>query len=71
LVKRSLNPENKATRVEQYARNIKKEVGIIAHACGVSEPRELRMHHARIVLENGRSIQMNKLYVEDTTVAAT
>ena len=65
-----LNPENKATRVAQYARNIQKEVGIIAHACGVTEPRELRMHHARIVLENGRSIQMDKLYVEEAAVAA-
>ena len=65
-----LNPENKATRVAQYARNIQKEVGVIAHACGVTEPRELRMNHARIVLENGRSIQMDKLYIEDAAAAA-
>jgi len=70
-LQQGLDPENKATRVEQYARNIHKEVGVIAHACGVTEPRELRMNHARIVLENGRSIQMDKLYVNDVTVAAT
>ena len=63
--------KNKATRVAQYARNIQKEVGVIAHACGVTEPRELRITHARVVLENGRSVQMDKLYVEEATVAAS
>ena len=66
-----LDPENKATRVAQYARNIQKEVGVIAHACGFTEPRERRMTHARIVLENGRSLQMDKLYAEESTVAAS
>jgi glutamate synthase domain-containing protein 2 len=69
-LQQGLDPENKATRVAQYAQNIQKEVGVIAHACGVTEPRELRMNHARIVLENGRSVQMDKLYLEDATVAA-
>ena len=63
-----LDPENKATRVAKYARNIQKEVGVIAHACGVTE---LRMPHARIVLENRRSVQMDKLYVEEATVTAS
>ena len=69
-LQQGLDPENKATRVAQYAQNIQKEVGVIAHACGVTEPRELRMNHARIVLENDRSVQMDKLYLEDATVAA-
>ena len=63
-----LDPANKAVRVAQYARNMQKEVGIIAHACGVAEPRELRLRHARIVLDNGRSVQMDKLYADDTAV---
>lgn len=65
-----LNPENKAVRVAQYARNMQKELGIIAHACGVTEPRQLRMQHARIVLENGRSVQMDKLYADDAVAEA-
>ena len=65
-----LDPANKAVRVAQYARNMQKEVGIIAHACGVAEPRELRMKHARIVLENGRSVQMDKLYADDAGLEA-
>jgi len=65
-----LDPVNKAVRVAQYARNMQKEVGIIAHACGVAEPRELRLRHARIVLENGRSVQMDKLYADDVATEA-
>ena len=65
-----LDPANKAVRVAQYVRNMQKEVGIIAHACGVAEPRELRLRHARIVLENGRSVQMDKLYADEVATEA-
>jgi hypothetical protein len=58
-------------RVAHYAKNMKKEVGIIAHACGVAEPRQLGMQHARIVLENGRSVQMDKLYADAAIAEAT
>lgn len=57
-----LNPEDKAVRVMHYQKNMVKEVGIIAHSCGVREPRQLRRHHARIVTENGLSIPLNKLH---------
>jgi hypothetical protein len=39
-----------------------KEVGIIAHSCGVKEPRELRRHHARLVQANGLSIPLDEYY---------
>jgi len=57
-----LDPENKAERVASYAKNMKKEVGIIAHSCGVDEPRLLKRFHARIVLGDGRSVSMDELY---------
>lgn len=57
-----LNPENKAVRVMQYAHNMHKEVSIIAHSCGVAEPRKLTRRHARIVTEKGISIGMDELY---------
>lgn len=57
-----LNPEDKAVRVMQYARNMHKEIGVLAHACGVSEPRQLKRKHARIVQENGRSMSMDDIY---------
>ena len=59
-----LAPKNKAIRVMNYAKNIHKEVGIIAHSCGVTEPRKLERKHARIVLPNGKSIGMEELYPE-------
>ncbi len=57
-----LDPENKAVRVMQYIKNMNKEVGILAHSCGVPEPRLLKRKHARIVLGNGKSISMEDLY---------
>lgn len=59
-----LDPASKSVRVAHYAKNMQKEVGIIAHSCGVPEPRLLKRYHARIVLDNGRSIAMNDLYPE-------
>jgi len=41
-----------------------KEVGIIAHSCGVHEPRELRRFHARLVSNEGRSVPLDKIYPE-------
>jgi len=61
-LQRGLIPESKAVRVANYARNMVREVGIIAHSCGVTEPRRLRRFHARIITETGRSISAAELY---------
>ena len=65
-----LDPENKAVRVAQYAKNMTKEIGIIAHSCGVPEPRLLKRYHARVVLDNGRSMAMEELYPEPKPIKA-
>ena len=57
-----LDPHNKAMRVAQYAKNMQKEIGIIAHSCGVPEPRLLKRKHARIVVDNGKSLAMNEIW---------
>jgi len=54
----------KFLRVAAYARCIREEVEIIAHSVGVSEPRELRRHHVRLVQPDGRSVPMDVLYPE-------
>lgn len=59
-----LDPEEKAVRVMQYAKNMQKEIGILAHSCGVSEPRNLKRKHARIVQANGKSVSMVDIYPE-------
>jgi glutamate synthase domain-containing protein 2 len=61
-LQKGLNPEDKAVRVANYAKNMVYEVGIIAHSCGVREPRELKRFHARVVGNNGLSIPLNELH---------
>ena len=65
-LQRGLVPEDKAERVRRYQQQIEKEVGIIAHSCGVPEPRRLRRMHCRIVQENGKSIPLDELYPDVT-----
>lgn len=54
--------EDKWKRVSSYAQGIIDEVETIAHSVGVSEPRQLRRRHVRIMQDNGRSVPMNLLY---------
>lgn len=61
-LQKGLVPEQKAERVANYIKNIVKEVGTIAHSCGVKEPRELRRKHARIVVSEGHSVPLDELY---------
>ena len=61
-LQRGLDPVDKAERVASYAKNLCYEVGMIAHSCGVNEPRELARHHVRVVMENGLSIPLHKLH---------
>jgi glutamate synthase domain-containing protein 2 len=65
-----LVPDDKATRVANYARNMMKEVGIIAHSCGVPEPRRLRRFHARVVMADGQSRPLDELYPETEAAPA-
>jgi glutamate synthase domain-containing protein 2 len=61
-LQRGLDPTDKAERVRRYAESMHREIGVIAHSCGVPEPRRLRRYHCRIVMETGRSIPLNELY---------
>ena len=63
-LQKSLDPEQKSVRVANYAKNMVYEVGIIAHSCGVREPRQLRRGHARVVGNNGLSIPLSELHPE-------
>ncbi len=61
-LQKGLVVEAKATRVKHYIENMLYEVGVIAHSCGVTEPRQLRRHHARIVTGWGDSIPLDVMY---------
>ena len=61
-LQQGLVAEVKSERVAHFAQNIIHEVEIIAHSCGVAEPRGLRRNHVRIVQDTGRSKLMTELY---------
>ena len=61
-LQRGLVVADKSERVRNYATNVMKEVGIIAHSCGVSEPRQLNRRHCRVVGDDGLSVSLEKLF---------
>ncbi len=61
-LQRGLNPPTKAVSVANYQRRIEEELKIIAHSCGVAEPRLLRRAHCRIVQPDGQSVLLSELY---------
>ena len=61
-LQRGLDPTNKSVRVANYARNIAQGVGMIAHSCGVDEPRLLNRAHAQIINEAGFPEAMIEAY---------
>ena len=60
-LQRGLDPADKSERVARYARTISREIAMIAHSCGVSEPRQLERRHCRIVTETGRSVPLDEI----------
>ena len=70
-LQRGLDPTDKASRVYEYAQGIRKEVGVIAHSCGVTEPRELQRAHCRVVQEDGGSIALDQLFPDEVPVDTT
>ena len=57
-----LNPEDKGVRVARYCQNLRHDVEVIAHSCGVPHPRRLKRFHVRLVGPDGRSRPMSELY---------
>jgi glutamate synthase domain-containing protein 2 len=61
-LQRGLDVELKAERVHHYVRNMLREVEVVAHSCGVAEPRLLQRHHARVVTAHGASVRLDALF---------
>ena len=57
-----LDPTHKAVRVASYCANLKHDVEIIAHSCGVPHPRRLKPFHMRIVCPDGLSRPFDELH---------
>ncbi len=60
-LQRGLNPPAKAVSVANYQRRVEEELKIIAHSCGVAEPRLLRREHCRIMQPDGQSVLLSEL----------
>jgi len=67
-LQKGLDPTDKAFLVAKYAINLKHEVEIIAHSCGVTEPRQLRRHHAQMINEMGLPEAMTDVFPEQQTL---
>ena len=63
-LQKGLDPVDKAERVKNYIKTMRKEVGIIAHSCGVKEARHLRRYHCRVVMADGKSKALNEVFPE-------
>ncbi len=61
-LQQGLVPEVKAERVANFHKNLVHEVELIAHSCGVTEPRQLRREHAAVVVDGGGAVPLNILY---------
>lgn len=61
-LQRGLVPQEKSTRVANYAKKMCHGVSLIAHSCGVTEARGLRREHIRMIHSKGRSQGYTALY---------
>jgi len=61
-LQRGLDPADKAIRVQHYIENMVHEIGVIAHSCGVREPRLLRRYHASIMVHDGRVRSISEIH---------
>ena len=66
-LQQGLDPTDKAERVANYHKYVNYGVGLIAHSCGVREPRMLRRGHVRMMTENGQSVGLDELYAAAKT----
>jgi glutamate synthase domain-containing protein 2 len=67
-LQKGLDLTDKAQRIAFYHKNLTYGVGLIAHACGVNEPRQLRRDHVHIVMSNGISAPLSELYPEPIVI---
>ncbi len=64
-LQKGLDPIDKAERVKRFAEQMHYDINVIAHSCGVPEPRRLRRYHCRMVTANGQSVPLDELYPEE------
>ncbi len=63
-LQKGLDLTDKAERVAAYQKNLTKSVAMIAHSCGVTDPRQLTANHIHMVMANGFSLPITEVYPE-------
>ena len=63
-LQKGLVVEDKAERVANYAHWVNHEINALSHSCGLSNAREFRREHLRLVQKPGYSVALNELYPE-------
>ncbi len=61
-LQRGLDWKVKSKRVVNYVFNMQKELEILAHSCGVENPKDFRREHAHIVLDARTTKSMAEIY---------
>ncbi|MCE9788494.1 FMN-binding glutamate synthase family protein [Shewanella chilikensis] len=61
-LQQGLDPRDKSTRVANYNKALHHDLGMLAHSCGVTDPRQLKPRHVRIVTQSGLSVSLDKYY---------
>jgi len=61
-LQKGLVVSDKSERVAHYAQHMIREVETIAHSCGVTEPRQLRRSHVRMVMSNELSVPLDEMF---------
>jgi len=64
-----LAPGKKSVRVMNYHNNLIHEVELIAHSCGVAEPRGLTRKHVRMVQSASKSQPFSEIFPDETPLA--
>ena len=67
---RGLDPSDKKVKVANYCKSLVHEVEVLAHSCGVDEPRQLGRKHVRIMQANGKSVALDELYPRPEVIDA-
>ena len=61
-LQRGLVITEKSERVYHYAQNINKEIQMMAHSCGLRQPREFSRDHCSVISASGDAQTLKQLY---------
>ena len=61
-LQRGLDWKVKSKRVVDYVFNMQKELEILAHSCGIENPRDFKREHAQIIIDARSTKNMAELY---------